>query len=206
VNAFAARPERDPDEVDAFLSVSTKHLDPEARRQAIEASLPDRATAKTALTAIVAAEVAQLEARRELIWEIHDQPALTEAANRASFDRCDEAILMQRYETAHSLDLHRCLGQLAKMRKAESAGENTPVVESQPVAEPAASPATPASAPIRNEPTAAGTNGQQKGSVSGNGTKYESNSHSRGAKRRAQKRSSRPKGVVETSASVSALT
>jgi hypothetical protein len=199
LNAFAARAERVPDQVDAFWGTSTKHLDPEARQQAIEASLPDRATAHTALSAIIAAEMARVEALRAVALE-GEKAELTDAANRASFDTLDDATLMRRYETAHSLDLHRCLGQLVKMRKLESACQPTPEAAIHPAAEPAAAPPE----PIRNEPTAAGPNGQKTSSGDVNGAMNASNRHSRARRNGSHKRSRGPKEVVETSATVAA--
>src|SRR5260370_32705023 len=87
--------------------------------------------------------------------------------DRAAVKLGADSVLMQRYETAHSLDLHRCLNQFTRLRKLATACE--PAIESQNEAVPAAEAANgaPPSEPIRNEPIAAGTNGQNTRSSNG---------------------------------------
>jgi hypothetical protein len=193
--ALIARGPIDPDAVDALSGVSTAHLDPEARLKLIETELPDRATAQRALAAIVTAAVRRLDAARAQAWIARDRDSLAEASGRVAFDGTPDAALMQRYETAHSLDLHRCLNQLAKLRKLDSRDARPAVadpatapaapleIHSPPPASPvsncaapsptaAAREAGPASATaVRNEPTAsgadAGTALHQTGSSNG---------------------------------------
>jgi hypothetical protein len=204
VNAFAARAKRNPDEVDGFLGVSTKHLDPEERQKATEASLPDRLTAQIAIRETIVAEDERLEAMRELALS-RDQAELAYTADRASFDAHHIAQLMQRYETAHSLDLHRCLSQLSKMRKLESASEGPAEAQIQPEAQPNLEPAAAPSEPLRNEATTAATTNQKTVSVNGSIPVNGSNGHSDTRKERSSRRSRQRREVAETSAGVPAL-
>jgi hypothetical protein len=227
-HAFAARPERDSDTVDAFWGISTAHLDPEARAKAIAASVPDPETARGALAALIAAQVARLELVRDELWRDQDLPEITRATQSAAITCHDETVLMLRYESAHSMDLHRCLNQLAKLRKEASA--HTPYAAAEaatsstiheamafqpeiPSAEAQAAPApqTP-SEPLRNEPTEAETqvasNGHKTSSGEGNGQASRSRGRSSGAAVAANGSSrslSEAAAALETSATAPAL-
>jgi hypothetical protein len=115
-NYLGSCAEIDADEVDAVCGISTADLEPEARLNAIEAALPDAASARATLQKLIDDEVEFLETRRDDLWHNQDGPKLAAAIALESFDPSPVGSLRRRYEMSSSLDFHRSLNQLARRR------------------------------------------------------------------------------------------
>ena len=148
----------DPTEVDAFLEIDTRDLDPDARAAAQRHHLGDRERGRLALVAIVRQEQLRLRDLRETLWDETDAPALEQACARArTFDASPEAALARRYESANALELHRNLADFHRARRDAEAREEAAPNERQdgqdrvanpekpvtPTSDPGASPASP---------------------------------------------------------------
>jgi hypothetical protein len=131
LNALATEEEVDLDEVDKFFEVDTSHLDPEERRTAARARLPEPHAARDTLVALVADETVRLESHQATIWREKDAPILSDEINLFSFDVSAEGNLRRRYQSTNALDFHRNLNQLRAHRKAERKGR----LNARPVAE-----------------------------------------------------------------------
>ncbi len=107
-----------PEEVEAFLGLDTKGLDPEARAVAQRKALGDRQDGRLLLRNFVRAEQDRLRQLRATLWETTDAPALALACAPArTFDACPAAALARRYEASQSLELHRNLKEFSRARQ-----------------------------------------------------------------------------------------
>ncbi|HEV3165510.1 MAG TPA: hypothetical protein VGZ22_15895, partial [Isosphaeraceae bacterium] len=84
----------------------------EARRR-----LPSPEQAQGRMRAIVHAEIDRLKALRPQRWADSDLPHRQHAEDLVQFDDSDHATGMKRYESSSSLEVHRCLNQLAKRQR-----------------------------------------------------------------------------------------
>jgi hypothetical protein len=115
---LAADPEPWPEVVEDFLGLDTGELYGDERGAAVRQALGDREEGRKALLAFARQEQARLRKLRPELWEAVDRPALEQACALArTFDACPEAVLVQRYETAQSLELHRHLNHFYRARR-----------------------------------------------------------------------------------------
>ncbi len=109
-----------PDEVEAFLNLDTKTLEPADRAAAQRLALGDRESARRRLLAFVRDRArAPPRTSAQILWNDHDVPALEAACARCrTFDASPEAALARRYESANALELHRHLADFHRARRA----------------------------------------------------------------------------------------
>jgi hypothetical protein len=146
-NVLALSGEIDPDEADTICGVSTAHLEPDAREEAIDAILPDAESAREALLAMIDAEIGRLEARRNELWTSQDGPKLASEIALTSFDPSDVGNRRRRYEATSLLDMHRNLNLITRRRDQarrqelrDAADGRTPSTWKEPPASSARSP------------------------------------------------------------------
>jgi hypothetical protein len=140
--ALANDPDHNPDEADLWLGIDTSGLDAAARRAKHAELLPTRVAGRLHGLEVVTDRIRELEALRDERLDEVDGPAIDEARRRAMLRSVGTkaAERLRRYESGHSLDLHRSLATLAKLRKeAEHAARSAP--------EPASAAWTPAPKP-----------------------------------------------------------
>ncbi len=125
--SLAADKAPDPTEVDAFLGLDTKALDPDARAAAQRPHLGPRETGRQTLLAFVRLEQQRLHELRADLWDEHDAPALEQAVALArTFDPSPDASLARRYESANALELHRHLADFHRARRATPPPDTAP--------------------------------------------------------------------------------
>jgi hypothetical protein len=158
----------DPAEIDAWTGLDTKGLDAIARRIKQAAALPTEEQGRLQNLETITARMQELERLMGERYEEVEGPAIDEARRRAMLGSVGTkaAERLRRYEAGHSLDLHRSLNALAKLRKdAESrqAGAGEPEWTAGPApapnepkpgpeAEPTDEPEPAGEAPAPNEP------------------------------------------------------
>jgi hypothetical protein len=109
----------DPEEIDAWTGLDTKGLDPIARRIKQAAALPTEEEGRLQNLEAITERMAELERLMDERFEEVEGPAIEEARRRAMLGSVGTkaAERLRRYEAGHSLDLHRSLNALAKLRK-----------------------------------------------------------------------------------------
>jgi hypothetical protein len=109
----------DPEAIDAWTGLDTKGLDPIARRIKQAAALPTEEEGRIQNLEAITERMAELERLMDERFEEVEGPAIDEIRRRAMLASVGtkSAERFRRYEAGHSLDLHRALNALAKLRK-----------------------------------------------------------------------------------------
>jgi hypothetical protein len=107
------------------------------------ATLPDPVTARANLSEFIAAIRADLAELGDRLWERHDKPDRDEAPLRALYDDSPEARRLARYEVESHRMMHKALDALAKLRRADAHGLDSPAPRNEPNAPPRRGPVGP---------------------------------------------------------------